>query len=107
MARAYQPNAEDLAKAEARRLKKEQARQDPPPKAEDERGRILPREWVEISSAPSPGQTLRVMTWNVSGRVGIWPDSVLTVDVERCTCRYWLRPSFVSRSRIQPSRRAL
>lgn len=77
MARAYQPSAEDLAKAEARRLKKEQARQDPPPKAEDERGRILPREWVEISSAPSPGQTLRVMTWNVSGRVEIWSDSVL------------------------------
>ncbi|KAI9060199.1 Endonuclease/exonuclease/phosphatase [Trametes sanguinea] len=68
MVKAYQPTAEDLAKAEARRLKREQAKNTPPQaKAEDERGRILPREWVDLSpeSASAPGQTVRVMTWNL------------------------------------------
>ncbi|OSD03572.1 Endonuclease/exonuclease/phosphatase [Trametes coccinea BRFM310] len=68
MAKAYQPTAEDLAKAEARRLKREQAKNSPAQaKAEDERGRILPREWVDLSpqSASARGQTVRVMTWNL------------------------------------------
>ncbi|CDO73215.1 hypothetical protein BN946_scf185007.g270 [Trametes cinnabarina] len=68
MARAYQPTPEDLAKAEARRLKREQAKNKPvQAKAEDERGRILPREWVELApqSASAAGQNVRVMTWNV------------------------------------------
>ncbi|KAI0673529.1 Endonuclease/exonuclease/phosphatase [Trametes maxima] len=69
MAGAYQLTPEDLAKAEQRRLKKEQAKKNPPPvtKMDDERGRILPREWVDVApeSASTPGQTVRVMTWNV------------------------------------------
>ena len=63
MSQGYQPTPEDLAKAERRRLKKEQAAAEKKPPVEDERGRILPREWLEISSA---GETVRIMTWNVS-----------------------------------------
>ena len=59
MSRTYQPTGEDLAKAEARRLKKEEAKQNPPPPVQDERGKILPREWVEISGESS-GESLRV-----------------------------------------------
>ncbi|KAI0361188.1 Endonuclease/exonuclease/phosphatase [Trametes cingulata] len=70
MPRAYQPTPEDIAKAEQRRLKREQAKNNPTQaqtQAEDERGRILPREWVDLApeSASVAGQTLRVMTWNV------------------------------------------
>lgn len=71
MSRVYQPTAEDLAKAEERRLKKEQARSNPAPAKvsimEDERGNILPREWVDLTqgAAPSAGQNIRVMSWNV------------------------------------------
>ena len=68
MSKHYQPTPEDLAKAEKRRLKKEQAKLNPPPKTEDERGGILPREWLEIPSqgASNSGHTVRLMTWNVS-----------------------------------------
>ncbi|KAI0639798.1 Endonuclease/exonuclease/phosphatase [Trametes polyzona] len=68
MSRTYQPTAEDLAKAEQRRLKREQAKNNPPPaKVDDERGRILPREWVDVSPTTTSvgGQTIRVMTWNI------------------------------------------
>ena len=69
----YQPTLQDIAKAEARRLKKEQAKQQKAAaaKIQDPRGNILPREWAEISSA-SPGKTIRVMTWNVSIVVDLW-----------------------------------
>lgn len=76
MSRVYQPTAEDLAKAEERRLKKEQAKSNPTPVKvsimEDERGNILPREWVDLTqgAAPSAGQNIRVMSWNV-GTVSI------------------------------------
>ncbi|KAI0715160.1 Endonuclease/exonuclease/phosphatase [Earliella scabrosa] len=62
MSQGYQPTPEDLAKAARRRLKKEQAAAEKKPPVEDERGRILPREWLEISSA---GETVRIMTWNI------------------------------------------
>ncbi|KAI0375399.1 Endonuclease/exonuclease/phosphatase [Pilatotrama ljubarskyi] len=68
MPRAYQPTPEDIAKAEQRRLKREQAKNNPASaQVDDERGRILPREWVDLApdSASTAGQTLRVMTWNV------------------------------------------
>lgn len=68
MSKPYQPTPEDLAKAEQRRLKKEQAKLNAAPKTDDERGSILPREWLEISSqtANTSGQMIRLMTWNVS-----------------------------------------
>ena len=68
MSKPYQPTPEDLAKAERRRLKKEQAKLNPPPKTEDERGGILPREWLEIPSqgTSNSGHAVRLMTWNVS-----------------------------------------
>ena len=67
MSKAYQPTPEDLAKAEQRRLKKEQARLDVVSKIEDERGAILPREWLETSSkTTNSGHLVRLMTWNVS-----------------------------------------
>ncbi|KAI8981271.1 Endonuclease/exonuclease/phosphatase [Trametes punicea] len=68
MSKVYQPTPEDLAKAEARRLKREQAKNDAAQaKVEDERGRILPREWVDLApqSASAGGQSVRVMTWNL------------------------------------------
>ncbi|KAI0652266.1 Endonuclease/exonuclease/phosphatase [Trametes meyenii] len=70
MAGAYQPTPEDLAKAEQRRIKKEQTKNNPlpvPQQMDNERGRILPREWVDVNptGASIPGQTVRVMTWNV------------------------------------------
>ena len=68
MAKPYHPTPQDIAKAEQRRLKKEQAKLNPAPKTDDERGVILPREWLEISSqtASTSGQMVRLMTWNVS-----------------------------------------
>lgn len=68
MSKSYQPTPEDLAKAEQRRLKREQAKLNADPKTDDERGTILPREWLEISSqtAATSGQMIRLMTWNVS-----------------------------------------
>ncbi|KAI1793945.1 Endonuclease/exonuclease/phosphatase [Ganoderma leucocontextum] len=67
MSKPYQPTPEDLAKAEQRRLRKEQAKLNLVPKSEDEWGRILPREWLEISSqtAITAGHTVRLMTWNI------------------------------------------
>lgn len=70
MSRAYQPTAEDLAKAEQRRLKKEQAKKEAPAVDEDERGQILPRNWLDVSPhfASNDGHSTvtRIMTWNVS-----------------------------------------
>ncbi len=71
MSRVYQPTAEDLAKAEERRLKKEQAKSIPAAAQvsimEDPRGNILPRDWVDLprETTPATGQTIRVMSWNV------------------------------------------
>ena len=70
MAKRYQPTPEDLAKAEQRRLKREQAKANAAQAStsvEDERARILPREWVDLSSqiVSTGGQRVRVMTWNV------------------------------------------
>ena len=70
MSKPYQPTAEDLAKAEQRRLKREQAKNNPAPVValvDDERARIQPREWVDVSpdSVSAEGQNVRVMTWNV------------------------------------------
>ncbi|KAI0756607.1 Endonuclease/exonuclease/phosphatase [Daedaleopsis nitida] len=62
MSRVYQPTAEDLAKAEKRRLKKLESSEKTSSVLEDERGRILPREWLDVSPA---NQTVRVMTWNL------------------------------------------
>ncbi|OJT03008.1 hypothetical protein TRAPUB_6351 [Trametes pubescens] len=65
MSRVYQPTAEDLAKAEERRLKKEQAKSKPAAAQvsimEDPRGNILPREWVDLprEMMPAAGQTIR------------------------------------------------
>lgn len=42
MSKSYQPTPEDLAKAEQRRLKREQAKLNADPKTDDERGTILP-----------------------------------------------------------------
>ena len=47
-----------------RQLKKEERKAALAREAE-ERGRILPREWVTVQEAPSVGQPLRIMTWNV------------------------------------------
>ena len=47
-----------------RQLKKEQ-RQAALAREEEERGRILPREWVTVQEAPSTGKQFRIMTWNV------------------------------------------
>ena len=96
MSRVYKPSAEDLAKAEARRLKKEQAKKKPAPPIVDERGHILPREWVEISG-DSPGHTTRVMTWNVSVCVHIIRSAII---MSICALRFWLRHSSVSARRI-------
>ncbi|RPD64967.1 Endonuclease/exonuclease/phosphatase [Lentinus tigrinus ALCF2SS1-6] len=67
MSKPYQPTAEDIAKAEQRRLKREQAKKNAPTVAEDERGQILPREWLDVSPhlASVEGRTVRVMTWNL------------------------------------------
>ncbi|KAI0778580.1 Endonuclease/exonuclease/phosphatase [Trametes elegans] len=70
MSKPYQPTAEDLAKAEQRRLKREQAKNNPAPVValvDDERARIQPREWVDVSpdSVSAKGQNVRVMTWNL------------------------------------------
>ena len=81
MSRTYQPTGEDLAKAEARRLKKEEAKQNPPPPVQDERGKILPREWVEISGESS-GESLRVMTWNVSRMGSVYSMTEMLISDE-------------------------
>ncbi|PIL31576.1 hypothetical protein GSI_06278 [Ganoderma sinense ZZ0214-1] len=69
MAKPYQPTPEDVAKAEQRRLKKEQANLNLAPKTDDEPSAILPREWLEISissqTANTSGQMIRLMTWNL------------------------------------------
>ncbi|KAI0830708.1 Endonuclease/exonuclease/phosphatase [Trametes gibbosa] len=69
MSKAYQPSAEDVAKIEERRLRKEQAKKTPAPavKVDDERGQILSREWADVVPATleTAGQTIRVMTWNI------------------------------------------
>lgn len=49
MSKQYQPSAEQLAMAEERRLKKAQ-RKAALAKEEEEKGRILQREWIELSA---------------------------------------------------------
>ncbi|KAH9837132.1 Endonuclease/exonuclease/phosphatase [Rhodofomes roseus] len=56
--------AQTLALAEQRRLKKEQ-RQAALEKEAEERSRILPREWAVVQDAPGIGWHTRVMTWNL------------------------------------------
>ncbi|TBU34516.1 Endonuclease/exonuclease/phosphatase [Dichomitus squalens] len=67
MSKPYQPTPEGLAKAEQRRLKKQQAKLHPPPKTENDQGHILPRQWLDISSQTTgtSGRTVRLMTWNL------------------------------------------
>ncbi|KAH9937084.1 uncharacterized protein B0H18DRAFT_1081366 [Fomitopsis serialis] len=50
--------------AEQRRLRKEQ-RKEALAREIEERSRILPRGWVTVQEAPTAGQQLRVMTWNL------------------------------------------
>lgn len=47
-----------------RQLKKEQRKAELA-REEQDRGRILSREWVTLQEAPGLGQQLRIMTWNV------------------------------------------
>ncbi|KAH9944043.1 Endonuclease/exonuclease/phosphatase [Epithele typhae] len=69
MSRVHTPTPEQLAKAEARRLKKEQAKkitaEAPKTPVDDSRARILPREWLELHQPGNGGLSLRVMTWNL------------------------------------------
>ncbi|KAJ8494599.1 hypothetical protein ONZ51_g2241 [Trametes cubensis] len=70
MTKRYQPTPEDLAKAEQRRLKREQAKANAAQAStnvEDERARILPREWIDLTPqiVSADGQRARVMTWNI------------------------------------------
>ncbi|KAI0080079.1 Endonuclease/exonuclease/phosphatase [Panus rudis PR-1116 ss-1] len=60
----FQPTEEQVALAEARRLKKLQQQQRAK-EEEEARGRILPREWLSIQDPPSESVTVKVMTWNL------------------------------------------
>ncbi len=81
MSKPYQPTPEDLAKAEQRRLKKEQAKLNAAPKPDDDQGTILPREWLATSSqtANTSGHMIRLMTWNVSPSTMLRVTSVLII----------------------------
>ncbi len=100
MSRPYQPTAEDIAKAEQRRIKREQAKKTAPPAVEDDKGQILPREWLDVSPhlASSEGHTIRIMTWNVSNVTGYSVDATNTNYGHSC----WLRASFVSALIVNP-----
>ncbi|KAH9858198.1 Endonuclease/exonuclease/phosphatase [Lenzites betulinus] len=91
MSKAYQPSAEDLAKAEERRLKKQQAKNTPAPvaKVDDERGRFLPREWADTvpASLETAGQTIRVMTWNILAQTLVRREMFPTSDCLKASQR--------------------
>lgn len=61
----FHPTPEQLALVEVRRLKKlakmEKAKQE-----EEERSRILPREWLSIQPPAPDGVSVKIMSWNVS-----------------------------------------
>lgn len=70
-----------------RQLKKEE-RRTALAREQQERGRILSREWVVLQEAPGLGQQLRIMTWNVC---------ILCILCTRPISNYmlssfWLRP---------------
>lgn len=66
MSQEFTPTAGQLALAEERRRKKEQ-RELTAAKEAEEKGRILPREWLTVQDVPSTeaGQAVRVMSWNL------------------------------------------
>lgn len=70
-----------------RQLKKEQ-RQAALAREEEERGRILPREWVTVQGAPSTGRQLRIMTWNVCILCILCTES----DMNDMRSSFWLSP---------------
>lgn len=70
MSKAYQPTAEQLALAAARKAKKRQDKEKAEARVqeEDTRGNILTRDWLPVRGVPQldqSAQTVKVMTWNV------------------------------------------
>ncbi|RDX52041.1 Endonuclease/exonuclease/phosphatase [Lentinus brumalis] len=89
MSRPYQPTAEDIAKAAQRRIKREQAKKTAPPAVEDDKGQILPREWLDVSPhlASSEGHTIRIMTWNLLAQSLVRRELFPTSDCLKATQR--------------------
>lgn len=82
MSKAYQPTAEQLALAEARKAKKRQDKEKAKAQVqeEDTRGNILTRDWLRVKAAPQldqSAQTVRVMTWNVRPLLSLLATRVL------------------------------
>ncbi|KAK7694810.1 hypothetical protein QCA50_001998 [Cerrena zonata] len=63
----YQPTPEQIAQAEARRIKKaaqKEAQKEKERQEQEERGQIFPREWLSIDQPEPESVTVKVMTWN-------------------------------------------
>lgn len=85
MSKAYQPTAEQLALAAARKAKKRQDKEkaEAQVQEEDTRGNILTRNWLPVrgvSQLDQSAQTVKVMTWNVRPLLPLLAPRVLFGD---------------------------
>lgn len=73
MSKHYQPTPEQIALSEERKAKRRMKLAAMPtatPTADDTKGRILERKWIELPVPQNVDATRRIkfMTWNVSGK---------------------------------------